>query len=79
MNALLLTVMLCGGAWLVNQTNQAYDRMRTCRYRDYFKIRDQAERCEAGYRLIGLASLLLPSGPLVTIAVFGYALYRRFR
>ncbi len=79
MNVLLLTTMLVGGVWLVHRTDQAYDNMRTCRYRDFFRIRDQAERCEVGYRLVGLASLILPGGPLVTAAVFGYALYRRFR
>lgn len=79
MNALLLAGMLIGGAWLVHRTNQAYDSMRTCGYRDFFKIRDQAEQCAACYRIIALLPLMFPGGALVTIAVFSYALYRRFR
>lgn len=79
MNALMLTGMLVGGFWLVHCTDQAYDRMRTCCYRDFFRIRERAERYEVGYRLLGLFSLALPGGPVVAAAVFGYALYRRFR
>lgn len=79
MTVLLLAGMLIGGGWLVHHTNQVYDSLRTCGYRDFFRLRQQAELCSAGYGVVGLASLVLPGGALVAAAVFGYALYRRFR
>jgi hypothetical protein len=79
MNTLLLTGMLLSGGWLVHHTNLTYDSLRTCRYRDFLRLQEHAERCAAGYWLVGLTSLIFPGGALVTAAVLSYAFYRRFR
>lgn len=67
------------GGWLVHKANLAYDGMKTCRYRDFYKLGRVADRYSASYAVVGLASLTLPGGPLVATAVFGYAAYRRFK
>jgi hypothetical protein len=77
MTVLILTGVL--GGWLVHQANQAYDGMRTCRYRDFKRLSRKAEAFVAGYRVLGVVSLALPGGPVVSTAIFGYALIRRLR
>lgn len=75
----LLIAALVSGLWLVHQANETFDSIRTCRYRELPGLSRKAEGLSMGYRLVGFASLWIPGGAVVSMAVFAYALYRRFR
>jgi NADH:ubiquinone oxidoreductase subunit 4 (subunit M) len=75
MTVLIFTGML--GGWFVHQANQAYDRMRTCRYREFKRLSRRAEAFSAGYRIIGIALVAMPGGAPIGTLVLSYAAFRR--
>ncbi len=80
--SVILSLLFLGalGSWLVHRADQTFALCRTCRYRDFYRLRRRAENFSLSYAVTALMGFLwYPAGLLVTLWVFGYAFYRRTR
>jgi hypothetical protein len=79
-SAVSLLVLAVIGSWLVIQADHTLALSRTCRYRDFDRLQQKAERLSLTYAATAFTGLLwYPGGLLVTFWVLGFALYRRLR